>query len=100
MESALAQLARGGTLVLVGTGLAKPTLDPHRVLLNELVVTGAYNYDANGFTRALELLSSGGMPLDDLVEPEDYPLEALPLVLDKLKEQALAGKALISPPRA
>ena len=38
-----------GRLVLVGTGIRRPTFDHNRILLNELVVTGAYNYDEGGF---------------------------------------------------
>ena len=48
-ESALAQLKRAGTLVLVGAGMARPKFDPNRILLNELVITGAFVYDADGF---------------------------------------------------
>ena len=35
-----------GTLVLVGAGMARPKFDPNRILLNELVITGAFVYDA------------------------------------------------------
>ena len=59
MEAALAQLKRAGTLVLVGAGMARPKFDPNRILLNELVITGAFVYDADGFVRALDLLASG-----------------------------------------
>ena len=40
MEAGLAQLVRGGTLVLVGAGIESPRFDPNRILLNELVITG------------------------------------------------------------
>jgi threonine dehydrogenase-like Zn-dependent dehydrogenase len=96
-EAALAQLKRGGTLVLVGAGMARPKFDPNRILLNELVITGAYVYDADGFPRALELLASGKMPNDLLVEQEDFPLNRLLDAAVGLFEGDLAAKAMIVP---
>ena len=68
VETGLAQLRRGGTLVIVGSGMERPRLDANRVLLNELRVTGAYNHDENGFEDALALLASGKLPTADLIE--------------------------------
>jgi len=96
-ESALAQLKRAGTLVLVGAGMARPKFDPNRILLNELLITGAYVYDHDGFPRALELLASGKMPNDLLVEQEDYPLNRLLDAAVGLHEGELAAKAMIVP---
>jgi threonine dehydrogenase-like Zn-dependent dehydrogenase len=96
-ESALAQLKRAGTLVLVGAGMARPKFDPNRILLNELVITGAYVYDDDGFSRALELLASGKMPNDLLVEQEDYPLNRLLDAAIALHEGELAAKAMVVP---
>jgi (R,R)-butanediol dehydrogenase/meso-butanediol dehydrogenase/diacetyl reductase len=96
-ESALAQLKRGGTLVLVGAGVARPKFDPNRILLNELVITGAFVYDHDGFPRALELLASGAMPNDLLVEPNDYPLNQLLDAAIGLHEGELAAKAMVVP---
>jgi threonine dehydrogenase-like Zn-dependent dehydrogenase len=96
-ESALAQLKRAGTLVLVGAGMARPKFDPNRILLNELVVTGAYVYDHDGFPRALALLASGKMPNDLLVEPDDYPLNRLLDAAVGLFEGDLAAKAMVVP---
>jgi threonine dehydrogenase-like Zn-dependent dehydrogenase len=97
MESALAQLKRGGTLVLVGAGMARPKFDPNRILLNELVITGAFVYDFDGFPRALEMLASGKLPLDLLVEQEDYPLSRLLDAAIGLHEGDLAAKAMVVP---
>jgi (R,R)-butanediol dehydrogenase/meso-butanediol dehydrogenase/diacetyl reductase len=97
MESGLAQLKRAGTLVLVGAGIARPKFDPNRILLNELVITGAYVYDHDGFPRALELLASGKMPNDLLVEPDDYPLNRLLDAAIGLHEGELAAKAMVVP---
>ncbi|MGH9135984.1 MAG: zinc-binding dehydrogenase, partial [Acidimicrobiales bacterium] len=97
MEAGLAQLERGGTLVLVGAGMEPPRFDPNRILLNELVVTGAYEYDADGFDRALELLASGALPVDRLLEPDDVPLDETLDAMRRLAAGALPGKVLIAP---
>jgi threonine dehydrogenase-like Zn-dependent dehydrogenase len=97
MEAGLAQLKRAGTLVLVGAGIRKPKFDNNRILLNELVITGAFVYDHDGFPRALELLASGKMPNDLLVEQEDYPLNRLLDAAVGLHEGDLAAKAMIVP---
>ncbi len=97
MEAGLAQLRRGGTLVLVGAGIEPPRFDPNRILLNELVVTGAFTYDLDGFERALDLLASGRVPVAALLEPDDVPLDG---VLDAMRELAdgrRAGKVLVRP---
>ena len=97
MEAALTQLERGGTLVLVGSGIRPPKFDPNRIVLNELVITGAFTYDADGFTRALELLASGRMPVDALLEPDDVPLDGALDAMRGLAEGRLAGKVLVKP---
>jgi len=96
-EAALAQLKRAGTLVLSGAGMARPKFDPNRILLNELVITGAYVYDHDGFPRALELLASGKLPNDLLVEPDDFPLNRLLDAAVGLFEGDLAAKAMVAP---
>jgi threonine dehydrogenase-like Zn-dependent dehydrogenase len=97
MEAGLAQLRRGGRLVLVGTGMHAPRLDNNRVLLNELVITGAYNYDRRGFAAALSLLESGALPVDLLIEADDVPLSGLLDAMKKLATGDLAGKVLVVP---
>ena len=74
-----------------------PKFDPNRILLNELVITGAFVYDPDGFVRALELLASGKLPNDLLVEQEDYPLNRLLDTALGLHEGDLAAKAMIVP---
>jgi threonine dehydrogenase-like Zn-dependent dehydrogenase len=96
-EAALAQLKRAGTLVLVGAGMARPKFDPNRILLNELVITGAFVYDSDGFVRALDLLASGKLANDLLVEQEDYPLNKLLDTALGLHEGTVAAKAMIVP---
>ncbi len=97
MEAALAQLKRAGTLVLVGAGIRAPRFDNNRILLNELMITGAFVYDHDGFPRALELLASGKVPLDVLVEAEDVPLDGLLDAALGLHEGTLAAKVMIVP---
>lgn len=97
IQTALAQLERGGRLVLVGTGMKRPKLDHNRVLLNELVLTGAYNYDASGFEAALALLASGKVPADLLLEAEDVPLEGMLAAMERLAAGQLGGKVLVAP---
>ncbi|MFM8237940.1 MAG: zinc-binding dehydrogenase [Actinomycetota bacterium] len=97
METGLAQLKRAGRLVLVGAGMARPRFDPNRILLNELEITGAFVYDDDGFERALELLASGRLPNDLLVEAEDFPLDRLLDAAIGLHEGELAAKAMIVP---
>ena len=97
MEAGLAQLVRGGTLVLVGAGMEAPRFDPNRILLNELVVTGAFTYDQGGFERALGLLAAGSLPVDDLLEPEVVALDGLLDAMRGLAEGRLAGKVLVKP---
>ncbi len=97
MEAGLAQLVRGGTLVLVGAGIDPPRFDPNRILLNELVVTGAFTYDQGGFEQALELLASGDIPVDELLEPEVVGLDGLLDAMVGLTEGRLAGKVLVRP---
>ena len=97
MEAGLAQLKRAGTLVLVGAGMAQPKFDPNRILLNEVVITGAFTYDKDGFGRALDMLASGKMPIDDLVEPGFVGLDELLDAMKGLAEGRIAGKVLVKP---
>ena len=67
----------------------------NRILLNELVVTGAFTYDDGGFEQALALLASGRIPVDELIEPEVVPLDGLLDAMTGLAEGRLAGKVLV-----
>jgi threonine dehydrogenase-like Zn-dependent dehydrogenase len=97
MEAGLAQLRRGGRLVLVGAGIEAPRFDPNRILLNELVVTGSFTYDATGFDDALELISSGRIPVDLLLEPDEVPLSGVRSTMEQLARGELAAKVLVVP---
>jgi 2-desacetyl-2-hydroxyethyl bacteriochlorophyllide A dehydrogenase len=97
IESALAQLGKGGTLCLLGTGAERPRLDAMRVLLNELVLTGAYTYDENGLGNALELIASGRLPTDLLIAEADVGLDDLLAAMEQLVAGAVGGKVLVAP---
>jgi L-iditol 2-dehydrogenase len=98
MESALGQLAQAGILVLVGAGIDPPRFDSNRIILNELVVTGAFCYDATGFTDALELLAGGGLDTDLLIEGDDVPLTGLLDAMEGLAAGDIAGKVMVEGP--
>jgi (R,R)-butanediol dehydrogenase / meso-butanediol dehydrogenase / diacetyl reductase len=99
MEAGFYQLRRGGHLVLVGAGIEAPSFDPNRMILNELTVTGSFVYDAGGFERALEMLGSGRMPVDVLIDPDDVPLDGLGDAMHGLAEGRIAGKVMVVPGR-
>ncbi len=96
-EAGLAQLTSGGLLMLVGTGMDYPKLDTNRVILNELRVTGAFNYDADGFRAALDLIANGALPLDELIEPQTVGLEDMLDAMRRLRAGELAGKVMVKP---
>ncbi len=95
--SALDQLDYAGTLVFVGTGREEPRINHNRMIVLELTAIGAYNYDEDGFGSALELLASGRLPLDLLIEPSDVTLDGLPDTLARLGRGELPGKVLVRP---
>ncbi len=97
MEAGLAQLRRGGTLVIVGAGIDPPHFDSNRILLNELVITGSFNYDADGFEQALAMLASGALPLDLLIDGTDVPLDGVVAAMHDLVEGHIAGKVMVVP---
>ena len=97
MEAGLGQLVKAGTLVLVGAGIERPRFDPNRILLNELVVTGANTYDHDGFEQALALLASGKLPIEHLVERDEVPLDGVLDAMRGLADGGTAGKVLVRP---
>jgi 2-desacetyl-2-hydroxyethyl bacteriochlorophyllide A dehydrogenase len=97
VEVGLAQLRRTGTLVLVGTGIERPRLDTNRIILNELRMTGAFEYDEAGFEAALALLDSGRLPTQRLIESADVPLGGLQNAMQALSAGRLAGKVMVVP---
>jgi 2-desacetyl-2-hydroxyethyl bacteriochlorophyllide A dehydrogenase len=96
-ESALDQLDYAGTLVFVGTGSAPPRVNHNRVIVMEQTLIGAYNYDAEGFRPALELLASGALPLNLLIEPVDIRLDEVLTTMHRLTAGELPGKVMVTP---
>jgi 2-desacetyl-2-hydroxyethyl bacteriochlorophyllide A dehydrogenase len=96
-ESALDQLDYAGTFVFVGTGSTPPRVNHNRVIVMEQTLIGAYNYDAQGFRPALELLASGVLPLDLLIEPVDIHLDEVQSTMHRLAAGELPGKVMVTP---
>jgi threonine dehydrogenase-like Zn-dependent dehydrogenase len=99
MEQCLGQLARTGRLVLVGAGVKPPRFDPNRILLNELVITGAFCYDADGFERALAMMCEPGFPTQVLIEPDDVGLHELRDAIGRLGAGEIPAKVVVNPAR-
>jgi (R,R)-butanediol dehydrogenase / meso-butanediol dehydrogenase / diacetyl reductase len=97
IQAAFNQVRRGGTLMLVGAGIDQPALNPLRMIMNEIAVSGSFLYDAGGIDQALALLASGDLPTDLLIEPADVTLDQLGGTLRTLAEGSLAGKAMVAP---
>jgi (R,R)-butanediol dehydrogenase/meso-butanediol dehydrogenase/diacetyl reductase len=97
IQQALDQLDYAGTLVFVGTGHEHPRIDHNRAIVFELTIVGTYNYDAAGFAPALELLASGRLPIELLVEPRDIGLAEIGPTLQRLANGELPGKVFVVP---
>lgn len=97
VQSGLDQLDLAGTMVLLGTGGSYPTINHNRVIIHELSILGAVNYDHGGFRPALDLLAAGTLPVDLLVEPEVVPLDGLLDVMHRLVAGELPGKVMVTP---
>jgi threonine dehydrogenase-like Zn-dependent dehydrogenase len=95
--AALAQLGRRGVLVLSGTGMQRPPLEFLRVILNELVITGALEYTGEDFADAIALLAGGRLPTDRLIEAEDVPLGGVQRAVQRLAAGEIAGKVMVVP---
>jgi L-iditol 2-dehydrogenase len=80
----LASVKRGGTVVLVGSGLDKCLLPASEMVDRELTVKGTFRY-ANTYPRALELVSSGRVKLKPLVTHR-FPLAQIEEALELAAE--------------
>jgi 2-desacetyl-2-hydroxyethyl bacteriochlorophyllide A dehydrogenase len=96
-RAALDQLDYAGTLVFVGTGRDEPRVNHNRMIVLELSAIGAYNYDDDGFTAALDLLASGRLPLELLIEPQDVLLDGVFDAMQRLSEGEPPGKVMVRP---
>lgn len=85
-------------MVLVGLGDGpSPGLDANRLTLLECTVTGSLDYSRGEFEEAIALLASGRLPVDDILEPDDVPLDRVADVLPDLASGEIAGKVLVAP---
>ena len=91
--SAMNLLAPGGTLVVVGSG-SGTGLDAATILHKEVVVRGSYTY-TDEFDRAIDLLATGLLAVDDLTSVAT-PLPDSLAALDDLRAGRIM-KALIAP---
>jgi len=96
-ERALDQVDFAGTFVFVGTGHDPPRVNHNRVIIMELTLIGAYNYDAEGWQPALDLLASGVLPVDELIHPDDVTLDALGDAMQRLATGEIPAKAMVRP---
>jgi 2-desacetyl-2-hydroxyethyl bacteriochlorophyllide A dehydrogenase len=97
MEDALGNLDRAGKLVLSGTGMRRPRFDTNRIILQELTIMGTVEYTPDDYEAALDLLASGRLPTEALIEPEDQPLARLQWAMEQLHDGSLAGKVMVAP---
>lgn len=97
IEASLGQLDYAGTLVIVGTGFEPPRFNQNRMIIFELEIVGAYNYNDDGFQPAVDLLDSGTLPLDSLIEPDDIPLSGVMDSMERLSRGEIPGKVMVQP---
>ena len=96
-EAALGQLDYAGTLVIVGTGFEPPRYNQNRMIILELEIIGAYNYNDDGFRPAVDLLDSGTLPLESLIEPNDIPLSEVMISMERLSRGEIPSKVMVQP---
>jgi (R,R)-butanediol dehydrogenase/meso-butanediol dehydrogenase/diacetyl reductase len=91
----LGQLRPGGRLVIVGVNFEPCTVDPMRVLVQELEMVGSRQYDSRGLDDALDLLRSGGVPAADILDDNDTDLADFLSLLSAMRAGEVAGKPLV-----
>jgi 2-desacetyl-2-hydroxyethyl bacteriochlorophyllide A dehydrogenase len=96
-EAALGQLDYAGTLVIVGTGFEPPRFNQNRLIIFELEIVGAYNYNEDGFQPAVNLLDSGTLRLESLIEPNDIPLSKVMDSMEQLSRGEIPSKVMVRP---
>ena len=60
-------------------------------------MTGAFNYDTDGFHAALGVIASGTLPLDELIEPDTVDLHGMLDAMRRLRAGELPGKVMVAP---
>lgn len=97
LEAGIGQLDYAGTLVVVGTGFEPPRLNQNRVIIFELEIIGAYNYNDEGFEPAVQLLASGRLPVNTLIEPDNVPLTEVMASMERLARGEVPSKVMVQP---
>ena len=97
LEAGFGQLDYAGTLVVVGTGFEPPKINQNRMIIFELEIIGAYNYDDEGFGPAVDLLANGDLPLDALIEPDNVPLVDVMVSMERLARGEIPSKVMVQP---
>ncbi len=92
---ALEQLRPGGRLVIVGSNFDPVPIDPLRVLVQEVEITGARQYDADGFIVALQRLAEHRVPTEELLEDLDTPFEGFSSLVRQMRHGEIARKPLV-----
>jgi threonine dehydrogenase-like Zn-dependent dehydrogenase len=92
---ALEQLRPAGRLVIVGSNFDTVPLDPLRVLVQEVEITGARQYDEDGFEVALARLADHDVPHEDLLEERDTTFEGFSPLLDRMHRGEVPRKPLV-----
>jgi 2-desacetyl-2-hydroxyethyl bacteriochlorophyllide A dehydrogenase len=91
----LEQLRPAGRLVIVGVNFEPCIVDPLRMLVQELEMVGARQYDNNGLDDALDLLRTGAIPAPDILDDNDTDFADFLLLLSAMKGGEVAGKPLM-----
>ena len=83
--------------MIVGTGFEPPRINQNRMIILELEIIGAYNYNDEGFQPAVDLLDSGTLPFDALIEPDNVPLSDVMASMEQLARGQIASKVMVQP---
>jgi threonine dehydrogenase-like Zn-dependent dehydrogenase len=67
------------------------------MIIFELEIIGAYNYDDEGFGPAVDLLDDGHLPLDALIEPDNIPLSDVMVSMERLARGEIPSKVMVQP---
>jgi hypothetical protein len=67
------------------------------MIILELEIIGAYNYNDEGFQPAVELLDSGTLPLNALIEPDNVPLNEVMVSMERLARGEIPSKVMVQP---
>ena len=91
---ALAQLKRARHARARRRGHGRPRFDPNRILLNELVITGAFCTTPTASSARSSCWRRPGFPVDVLIEPDDVAARG------RARRHARSRRRARSPPRS